>query len=104
MSDVPQSLYHLFLQYRVNLGYGTIAALLAVLRLMHEQKPLRTYAFEGAVCAALAGGAEELLTLFNLPPKWGYLTAVFIGVFGWRVVTNVVKDRLTPSTTSNPPK
>lgn len=97
MSDTPQTLYQLFMAYRTNLGYGTVAAILAVLRLMHEQKPLRTWTFEAAVCAALAGGTDEILSAFGLPSKWGYLTAVFIGVFGWRVVTNALKQRLTPS-------
>lgn len=93
MSDMPTSLIQLFQMYHRQLGFGVIAALLAVLRHKHNGETIGKYAFDAAVCAFLAGGIDTLLDFFSLPQKWAYLSAVFIGVFGWRVVINLIKSK-----------
>lgn len=95
MSDMPSTLYQLFTLYHRQLGYGLIAALLAVLRHWHDDDlPVRKYAFDAAACAFLAGGVEQVLVLIGLSTDWGYLAAVFIGVFGWQVIWEMIKRRV----------
>lgn len=94
MSDMPYTISQLFQMYHRQLGFGVIAAILAVLRHVHEGASVRVYAFDAAVCVFLAAGADQLLELFNLPAKYGYFAAIFIGVFGWKVVIEVFKSKV----------
>ena len=94
MSDTPNTLYQLFQLYHRQLGFGVIAAILAVLRHIHQGEKIGVYAFDAAVCMFLAAGADQLLEIFGLPSKWGYFTAIFIGVFGWKVVVHVAKAKI----------
>ena len=103
MSDMSTTIYQLFQMYHRQLGFGVIAALLAVLRHIHDGKTVRVYAFDATVCMFIGAGADQILELFNMPAKWGYLTAIFIGVFGWRVVVEIFKSKV-PNVSIQPKK
>ncbi|XAO54138.1 holin/anti-holin protein [Yersinia phage vB_YenM_P744] len=92
--DTSSTLVQLFQMYHRQLGYGVIAAILAVLRHKHNGATAGVYAFDAACCMFLAAGADQLLELFSLPAKYGYMTSVFIGVFGWQVIWNLIKARI----------
>lgn len=91
MSDVPNSLSQLFQMYYRELGYGLIAAILAVFRHVHEATPIRQWFFDATICCLIAAGADQIINLIGLPPGTGYFAAIFIGVFGYQVVWNVLR-------------
>lgn len=92
---MPSTLYQLFTLYHRQLGYGLIAATLAVLRHWHDgDLPVRKYAFDAAACAFMAGGVEQVLVAFGLSTDWGYLSAVFIGVFGYKVLWDILRRKV----------
>lgn len=94
MSDFPYTLTQLFQLYHRQLGYGFVAAVLCALRHWHDGVPARQLTFDAAVCACLAFGVDKILKLFALADDWGFLTSVFIGVFGWRVIWGIIKNKL----------
>lgn len=85
-----------FHTYQSQIGYGLLAAVLATLRCIHDRTPLHQWAFDAACCATLAAGADTLIDWFQLPKDGGYLTSVFIGVFGYQVVIAKIRSRLWP--------
>lgn len=91
MSDVPNNLSQLFQIYHRELGYGFIAAMLAVFRHVHEATPIRQWFFDASICCFLAAGADQIIRLMSLPEDMGYFAAIFIGVFGYKVVWNVLR-------------
>lgn len=93
MSDIPNTFWQLFQLYHRQLGFGFVAALLCALRGWHDGKEIKHYAFDAAVCALLAGGADQLLEAFGLPTKWGYFASIFVGVFGWRILLGVIRQK-----------
>lgn len=93
MMEPQYSIIELFKLYHRQIGFGFIAALLCTLRAWHDGKSLKVFAFDATVCALFAGGADELLGLFGLPEKWGYFAAIFIGVFGWRIIMHQLRGK-----------
>lgn len=94
MSDMPTTLSNLFQLYREELGYGFMATLLALLRHLHEGTPLRKWFFDSAICGFLAMGADQIMKWMEMPQEAGYFAAIFIGVFGYRVVMNILQVKI----------
>lgn len=94
MLDFPNTFWQLFQMYHRQLGFGFIAALLCALRGWHDGKDVKQYAFDATASALLAGGVDQLLEALGMPTKWGYLAAVFIGVFGWQIIVSGLKAKL----------
>lgn len=87
------SIIEIFKLYHRQIGFGFIAALLCTLRAWHDGKTIKVFAFDATACALFAGGADDLLTFFGMPDKWGYFAAIFVGVFGWRVVIHQLRRK-----------
>lgn len=91
MSDMPTTIQQLFMTYYRDMGYGFIAASLAVMRHIHEATPIRKWFFDATICCFLAAGADQIIKWLGLPSEAGYFAAIFIGVFGYQVVWNILK-------------
>lgn len=91
----PFDLQQLFVMYRHELGYSFVACCVAVARHWQQGDPFREIVTNGALCALVAFGINNVLEYFTIDSaQWGYLASVFLGYVGVEAVMSGLADRL----------